>query len=88
MPVDKHLELAKAVKDSGAIDFDKLGEVVKDVAPKLLDNPGVAADDYVLRVAGNVIGAWKVAPSQIGLEAINQLQDMAKQVKGQVKGGP
>ncbi|MCK9894184.1 hypothetical protein [Frankia sp. AgB32] len=70
---ETHRELLLRVKESGAIDFEKLGQVVTEVTPQLFD-PGVIADDYVASAYSSVAKVWKMDVLHTALEQIGSLQ--------------
>jgi len=78
---DKHMELLNAVKDSGAIDFDKMGQVATEITPQLFD-PQVAAGDYIASGYSSVVKVWKQMEDIQGIEQIAQLQQMLGNVSG------
>lgn len=84
-PQPLHQEMLNTLNEAGAVDFGKLGQVVSDTLPKLA-GPGVAADgDRIAHATESVLHVWKVLPPVGGLEAVNQLKDMAHEVQqGQV----
>lgn len=77
---ERHQQLMKAVRDSGAIDFTKLGQVVSDVAPQLFD-PNVAADNYVIKAVTDIIRIWKLDLTALGLGDVAELQQMGQLAK-------
>ena len=73
---EQHLELMKTVRDSGAVDFAKLGAIVSEVAPKLFD-PNIALDNYIATGYSDVVKVWKTDISAtLGLADKVQLQQM------------
>jgi len=74
---DRHLELMKAVRDSGAVDFSKLGQVVSDVVPQLFD-PSIVADNYIATGYTDVVKVWKTDLTSIGLAGRAELQQMGQ----------
>lgn len=77
---ERHQELMKAVRDSGAVDFARLGQVVSDVAPQLFD-PSVAADNCVVKAVTDIIRIWKLDLVSLGLAEKVELQQMAELAK-------
>lgn len=71
-------QVLKKLRDSGAIDFDKMGAVVTEVTPHLFD-PGVVADDYIATGYSSVIKVWQTGMTTKTLGDDVQLQDMARQ---------
>lgn len=80
MPLsDQHLALMKTVRDSGAIDFAKLGQVVTDVTPQLF-NPDIAADNYIATGYSDVVKVWKTSITDVNqLANPAELQQMGNQ---------
>jgi hypothetical protein len=72
---DRHLELMRSIRDSGAVDFNKLGQVVSDVAPQLFD-PNIVADNYIATGYSDVVKVWKTDVASLGLADRVQLQQM------------
>jgi hypothetical protein len=55
--------LAKRLRDSGAIDFDKIGKMVTDLGPNVI-SPGDAATDYVIVVGDSIAKIYKWMPGE------------------------
>ena len=70
------------VHSSGLVNFDHLGDVVKQVTPGLKSG-GLAADDYVAKAYSSVVQVWKTGLTRPGLENVENLQ----RVGGQIRGG-
>lgn len=83
---DRHMQLMKSVRDSGAIDFTKLGQVVTDVAPHLFD-PNVVADNYIASGYSDVIKVWKTDLQTPGLATKAELQQLGQAANTTVTNG-
>lgn len=70
------LEVLQALRTSGAVDFEKIGGAVTELAPKLFD-PGTVADDYIATGYSSVIKVWKTGMSLEELAQPVELQEMA-----------
>jgi hypothetical protein len=68
------------VHDSGLVNLDHLGDVVKQVVPGLKDT-GIAADDYVAKAYTSVVQVWKTGLTMPGLENVAQLTQVGKQIR-------
>jgi hypothetical protein len=77
---DRHRQLMTNIKNSGAIDFTKLGDVVTQVTPQLFDGD-IAADDYIAKGYSSVVQIWKVGVPSDGLDQVAQLQNIAARVQ-------
>lgn len=72
-------KMIKAVRDSKAIDFDRLGKLVTQVGPAALD-PGSVADDYVV-VAGSSFLRVYVVGDEGALGKVDQLKKLSPAVQ-------
>jgi hypothetical protein len=68
--------IVRSIREGDVVDFEKIGKLVAEVTPTLLD-PGVAADDYVCRVASSVFAIVKLREMLPGLEEVIALRQMA-----------
>lgn len=73
-------EFLKRLETTGAVDFNQVGELVKQVSPQLFD-PGLAQSDYIAKGYESVIHIWEIRPADIGLDQVAKLRDVTQQVK-------
>lgn len=76
----KQLEMITTIKDSGVINFDQVGKIVSQITPALFD-PGIAADDYVVKGVDSVIHIYKLRDEFAGLEDLAALKRMGEQIR-------
>lgn len=70
---ERQLKMIKELRDSGAVDFDRLGKLVAKVTPQVFD-PSLVATDYVASAYTSVIKIWET-----GIEGpLNRLDDLKK----------
>jgi len=75
---DQHMALMNTVKNSGAIDFKKLGDLVTQVTPQLFD-PSIAADNYIASGYSDVVKVWKQRTlDQSAIESVANVQGMVR----------
>lgn len=83
MPEDKRAaksrEFLQQLQKTGAVDFDRVGEVVKQVGPQLFD-PGLAASDYIAKGYESVIHVWEIRPTELGLEQVSKIRDVTNRI--------
>jgi hypothetical protein len=77
---DREMEILATIRDSGVINFEQLGKVVSQITPALFD-PGIAADDYVVKGIDSVIHVWKLSTALTGLEQIESLRTMGAEMR-------
>ncbi|SDY34787.1 hypothetical protein [Tessaracoccus flavus] len=70
------MEVLEKLRSSGAVDFEKIGGAVTELAPKLFD-PGTVADDYIATGYSSVIHVWKTGMALEELGRPAELQEMA-----------
>jgi hypothetical protein len=75
-----HRKMLAAVRETGLVNFEQLGKIVAQVTPTLFD-PGVAADDYVVKAYTDVLQIWKVGLQFGNLEEISALKAVAVEIE-------
>lgn len=78
--LDPHKRALDIVHNSGLVNLDHLGDVVKQVTPGLKDG-GLAADDYVAKAYTSVVQVWKTGLTLPGLENVAQLAKAGQQIR-------
>jgi len=81
---EKERELLTSLRESGVINFNQLGSLVAKVGPSLFD-PGVAAEDYVVKGVDSVIHVYKLRGEVPGLENIAELRSMVDSLRNELK---
>lgn len=81
---DGDREVLRAIQDSGAIDFDRLGEVVGRVSKEAFESAAETDEgNKVIKVATNVIQVVETSAPTTGLEQMSRLQKVGRRLRRQ-----
>ncbi len=79
---DRDKEVLRVIRDSGAIDFDRLGEVVGRVSKEAFESAGETDDgNKVIKAVTNVIQVVETSAPTAGLEPMSRLQKVASKLR-------
>lgn len=71
----QQVKMINMVRDSGAVDFDRLGKLVAKAGTQVFD-PGMVATDYIASAYTSIIKVWETGALG-SLEQINTLKEVA-----------
>ncbi|GAB3190385.1 hypothetical protein [Nesterenkonia suensis] len=76
----KELEVLQALRKNGAVNFERIGEMVKDMPDTVLD-PDVVSGDYIATGYSSVIHVWKTGIEQLGLDEAADVRDLSDRLR-------
>ena len=71
----KELDVLQNLRKSGAVDFDRVAEMVKNMPESVL-SPGTVADDYIVSGYTSVLKIWSTGLAEQGLEDVGKIRDL------------
>ncbi len=71
----KELEVLQTLRKTGAVDFDRVAEMVKNMPESVL-SPGTVADDYIVTGYTSVLKIWNTGIAAQGLEDLGKIRDL------------